>query len=135
MRVVLDTNVLVSALLNAKSPPGQALELWRRGRFELLSCEEQLEEFRRVTRYEKIRQRLPQALAGRLVNELRSLAAMVGSLAQVDLSTDPWDNFLLGLAQSGHADFLVTGDKAGLLDLHRHGSTMIISARHFLERI
>jgi putative PIN family toxin of toxin-antitoxin system len=134
LRVVLDTNVLVSALLNAKSPPGQVLELWRRGRFELLSCEEQIEEFRRVTRYGKIRQRLPQALAGRLVNELRSLAAMVRSLTQVDLSADPWDNFLLGLAQSGHADFLVTGDKAGLLDLHRHGSTMIISVRHFLEQ-
>lgn len=133
MRVVLDTNVLISALLAERSLPAKLLLHWRQGRFTLLSCEEQLEELRRVTRYPRIRERLSPAIAGRLVNELRSLAALVGNLPEVDRSSDPWDNYLLALAQAGAADFLVTGDKADLLSLARHGRTAIVTVRHLLE--
>jgi len=74
MRVVLDTNVLVSALLITASVPARLITLWRQGRFELSTAPAQLDELMRVTRYPKIRARLQPALAGRLVNELRDLA-------------------------------------------------------------
>ncbi len=66
MRVVLDTNVLVSALLMDSSRPAQLISHWRQGRFTLLTAAPQLEELMRVTRYPKLRARLKPALPGRL---------------------------------------------------------------------
>ena len=74
MRVVLDTNVLISALLVELSPPAQLITHWRQGRFTLLTAALQLDELIRVTRYPKIRTRLKPALAGRLINDLREVA-------------------------------------------------------------
>jgi len=68
MRLVVDTNVLLSALMSAASPSARILALWRNRKFDLLTSAEQPEEIARVTRYPKIRARLPPALAGRLVN-------------------------------------------------------------------
>lgn len=87
---------------------------------------------RRVTRYPKIRERLSPAIAGRLISDLRGLTEMIGNLPEVDLSPDPWDNYLLGMAQAGRADFLVTGDKADLLGLDRHASASIVTVREML---
>lgn len=133
MRVVLDTNILVSALLLESSLPAQLLTDWRRGRFDLLTSTPQLEELYRVTRYPKIRDRLKPALAGRLVNELRQLAQWIEPLPSVDVSPDPYDNYLLAIALGGEADYLVTGDKSDLLFLEKHGKTRILSVRSFME--
>ena len=50
---------------------------------------------------------------------------------------DPDDDHVLAcaLAEVTRADFLVTGDKSGLLSLKKHGRTAIVSARKFLEVI
>lgn len=135
MRLVLDTNILISALLSEQSLPAQILAHWRKGQFTLLCCDEQIEELRRVTRYPKIRERLPSALAGRLINELHGLAAMIDRLPEVDVSRDRWDNYLLALAEAGDAQFLVTGVKADLLSLDRRGKTRIVTARQVLGHL
>ena len=44
---------------------------------------------------------------------------------------DSADDFLLALSEAGKADYLVTGDKSGLLVLDRHKATRIVSAREF----
>ncbi len=125
MRLVVDTNILVSALLATSSLPAQLVVLWRAGRFDLLTAAEQLDELMRVTRYPKIRARLAPAIAGRLVNDLRALAVTVETLPLVDVSPDPDDNYLLALAASGAADFLVTGDKRDLLGIAVYQGTKI----------
>lgn len=51
MKVVLDTNVLISALISPHNPPDLILQSWLAGDFELLTSEDQLEEIRRVSRY------------------------------------------------------------------------------------
>ena len=134
MRLVIDTNILVSALLAASSLPAQLVVLWRTGRFDLLTAPEQLDEVMRVTRYPKIRERLAPAVAGRLVNDLRALAITVDKLPVVDASPDPDDNYLLALAAAGAADFLVTGDKRDLLRLAVYEGTKIITVRDFLTQ-
>ena len=73
MRVVVDTNILISALLSERSLPAHFVVLWRAGLFDLVTSSEQLDELIRVTRYPKIRARLVPARAGRLINELRTL--------------------------------------------------------------
>jgi putative PIN family toxin of toxin-antitoxin system len=132
MRVVLDTNVLISALLVEASPPAQLITHWRQGRFTVLTAAPQLDELMWVARYPKIRARLKPALAGRLINDLREVAVMVEALPPVDISPDPYDNYLLAIASGGDADYLVTGDKSDLLALRHHDKTKIVSVRDFI---
>jgi putative PIN family toxin of toxin-antitoxin system len=88
VRLVVDTDVLISALLVQNSLPAQLITLWQEGRFDLLTAADQLDELRRVTRYPKIRERLTPALAGRLVNELREVAILVQDLPVVTVCAD-----------------------------------------------
>lgn len=133
MRVILDTNVLVSALLVQSSAPARLVELWRDGSFVLLTSAEQMEELRRVTRYPKLRTRIAPSVAGRLINEVRARADMVDAPPAVALSSDPFDNHLLAAAISGRANFLVTGDRPGLLALAAVGTTRIVTVAAFLQ--
>lgn len=132
MRLVIDTNVLLSALMSSTSPSARIFALWRGRAFDVLTAAEQIDEVGRVTRYPKIRTRFAPAIAGRLVNQLRDVAIVVEKLPKVDLSPDPDDNYLLALAQAGQAQFLVTGDKR-LLSLKRHQSTQIVTPATLVE--
>ena len=132
MRLILDTNILIAALITRGTPPDQMYKAWRDGQFTLITSELQIEEIRRVTRRDGIRFRIHPAEAGRLVNDLRRLAATIENLPTIDISPDPYDNFLLAMAQAGQADVLVTGDKRDLLALLRHQRTHILTAREAL---
>jgi len=132
MRAVLDTNILISALLTHQSVPATIIDLWDNGAFELIVSEMQIEEFRRVSRYTKIRTRIVPSAAGELVAGLRKYGISADPLPQVDRSPDPFDNYLLAMAEAAGADYLVTGDKADLLALERHAGARTIRAREFL---
>lgn len=132
MRLVVDTNVLISALLSEASLPAHLIALWRQGKFDLLTSAGQLDELMRVTRYPKIRARLAPALAGRLINELRDVAVIVDGRPAIAVSPDPNDDYLLAIAVAGAADFLVTGDKRDLLALRLYEGTKIMTVRDFL---
>jgi putative PIN family toxin of toxin-antitoxin system len=134
VRLVIDPNILVSALLAATSLLAQLLVLWRTGRFDLLTTTEQLDELMRATRYPKIRERLAPAVAGRLINDLRAFAVTLDKLSEVEVSADPDNDYLLALAAAGAADFLVTGDKRDLLGLAVYEGTKIITVRDFLAK-
>jgi len=132
VRLVIDTNILISALLAGSSLPAHLIALWREGRFDLLTSADQLDELMRVTRYPRIRERLAPQLAGRLINELRDIAVVTKNLPVVTVSPDPFDNYLLATAAAGSADFLLTGDKRDLLALKLYKGTKIITVRDFL---
>jgi putative PIN family toxin of toxin-antitoxin system len=132
VRLVIDTNILISALLVSASLPAHFVVLWREGRFDLFTSAEQVAELMRVSRYPKIRARLTPALAGRLINDLRKVAIMVANLPTVDTCTDPYDNYLLAMAAAGAADFLVTGDKRDVLGLKLYQGTRIVTVGAFL---
>ena len=132
MRLVIDTNILISALFGDASLPAHLVGLWREGRFDLMTSAEQLDELMRVTRYPKIRAHLSPPLAGRLINELREVAVVLNNLPTVTVCPDPYDNYLLAMARLGAADFLVTGDKRHLLSMKLYEGTKIITVRDFL---
>lgn len=131
MRVVLDANILISALLLSTGHPAEIYRAWPSGRFILLTCPEQLNELRAALRKPALAERIRPYKAGRLVNELKKLAIVITALPRIARSPDPTDDFLLALAEAGRADYLVTGDKSGLLALHSHRTTRILSAAQF----
>jgi putative PIN family toxin of toxin-antitoxin system len=131
MRVVLDTNILLSALMVQTGNPAAIYRAWQEGRFTLLTCAEHLDELRATLRKPAIAQRIKPYKASGLVNEIKELAEMVDALPRVRPSPDPSDDFLLALSEAGRADYLVTGDKGGLLALKQHKGTRIVTARAF----
>jgi uncharacterized protein len=133
MRVVLDTNILISSFIRPKSEARQIYEAAKSGRIALVTCDAQFEEFRRMTRYPKVQPYISPAEAGTMLNELRELALYYVVNEKVDVSPDPADNYLFALAQASEADYLVTGDKDGVLALGRHGKTQIVSVRKLME--
>ena len=137
MRVVLDTNVLISALLGSRrqppSPPARILAAWRAGRFEVVTSVAQLDEIKRVLSYQKIRARLNEALANALIEDFFNVALVMAVVPEVLASPDPDDDMLLAIAQVSDADYLVSGDKVGLLSLVQFGRTMIVTVRDFME--
>jgi len=135
MRVVLDTNIRLSALLNGEGIPGRVVSVWLQGRFLLVTHTLQLDEIRTVTRRPRFRSRFRPAEAGRLVNLIHDNAEFVRRLPRVQRSADAADDFFLAMCEAGDADYLVTGDKAGLLELKTHGHTAIVTARVFLDLI
>ncbi|MBI3797184.1 MAG: putative toxin-antitoxin system toxin component, PIN family [Deltaproteobacteria bacterium] len=131
--MVFDTNVLISALITRTAPSAQLYEAWKARRLTLVTSETQLEEFAQVSRSPQVRRFFKPAEAGRLVNELRSLARVLKKLPSVTVSPDPADDFLFAMTKVGRADYLVTGDKAGVLALRKYGKTRIVTARQLIE--
>lgn len=133
MRVVLDINILLSALMVRGTPPDRLYEEWRHGCFDLASAERQLEELSRVSRRPFFRTRLKASEIGRMINDIRRLALMCDPLPSVAVSPDPNDDYILAIAQASAAEYLVTGDKSDLLALQRHGGTRIVAARELVR--
>lgn len=77
MRVVLDTNVIVSGLLRRGSPADFLRQAWVDKRFTLVTSELQLDELRRVSRYPRLRKYLSPHEVGRLVGQIRRHAVVI----------------------------------------------------------
>jgi uncharacterized protein len=117
LKIVLDTNILISAAARPNNAAGKIIEAWFDHRYTLLTSEFQLDEFRRVSRYARIQQFLPAHRAGAMVNELRSRAIILKPKSIPDVSRDPDDNFILVVAVSGNANYLVSRDRLDILVL------------------
>lgn len=135
MRVVLDTNILVSALIVPTGKPAAIYNAWVEGKFTLLTCAAHLEELRSTLLKPRVAELIKPYKAGRLVNQIKRLAQDVDPLPPVERSPDSTDDFLLALSEAGNAKYLVTGDKSGLLALGRHKATQIVSANDFLASL
>jgi putative PIN family toxin of toxin-antitoxin system len=131
MRVVLDTNIIVSALLAPAGKPAAIVRTWLEGGFTLLTCAAHVDELRSTLQRPHIAERIKPHKAGRLVNQVKKVAEEIDPLPRVARSPDPTDDFLLALCEAGKADYLVTGDKSGPLALGRHKGTQIVSAGAF----
>ena len=134
MRVVLDTNVLLSALISSHGAPDTIYRAWRAARFELVTSTVQLDELRRVSRYPKLKTILPAHRIGAMLNNMQR-AVVLGHLPNlpegIELN-DPNDAFLFTMALASEANYLVTGDRrAGLLQRGSAGHALIVTPARF----
>lgn len=113
MRVVLDTNILVSGLMFPDSVPGRIVTAWFEAEFDVVSSHEQLAEISRVLAYPKIRRVLGWN-EQRIERFIRRLYVRVDCVrpvpATMETPRDPDDAVVLGALLAGNADLLVTGD-------------------------
>lgn len=135
MRVVLDSNILLSALISPHGPPDRIYRAWRAARFELVTSNTQLEEIRRASRYPKLQAVLRPAQVGLMINNLQRALVLEDLPSDFEIS-DPDDAFLLALAKEGEADYLVTGDRrAGLLQRGSVGRARILTPTDFCAEV
>lgn len=108
MKIVLDTNVLVSGLLSPGGPPGRILDLVTSGRILLLFDDRILAEYRDVLARPRLRI-APVEAAGILELIERDGLLTVAAPLAIELP-DPDDLPFLEVALAGRADFLITGN-------------------------
>jgi uncharacterized protein len=99
MRVVLDTNTLVSAMIASTGNPAEIVNAWLDGKFTLLTSAEHVDELRTTLQKPRVAALIKPHEAGRLVNQTKKLAEDVGALPDVQRSADPTDDFLLAMSE------------------------------------
>ena len=132
MRVVIDTNVIVSGL-NFPGNERLVLELALRGRFELCLSPFILEEAAGVLgrKFDWAEERSSQAL--RVMGDAATVIEPPRLPEVID--GDHADNRILECAVAASADYLVTGDRRHLLPLEEHRGTRIVNAPRFLSTL
>jgi putative PIN family toxin of toxin-antitoxin system len=129
VRILLDTNILVSGLLSKTGPPYRLIEAYQAGQFELVTSVRQIEEFARVLEYAHLRRRITRLQSSALLETIDVNALMVRELPSVAYSPDPDDNVILAAAIAGGADVVVSGDKRHMLALGSVKGIRILTAR------
>jgi uncharacterized protein len=136
MLVVIDSNVLLSALLASTGPPARIYKAWREKQFDLVTCSEQLVELRAASRYPRLSNAIRPHRFGVLVNQLKQSVIKTEPIPQLHTAHDPQDSFLLNLATFINAHYLVTGDKQSRILLRKAvGETRILTAREFCDQV
>lgn len=133
MKLVLDTNILVSALLTKNTPPDQIYQQWVSGLFDVVSSNWQLDELKRVLGYKKLRPFIRKSEANLLIENLDSIAIIVSDLVPIQVSRDPADNWIIATAIAGEANLIVSGDKSDLLALGSVKGIEIVNPRTALN--
>jgi putative PIN family toxin of toxin-antitoxin system len=134
MRAVLDTNVIVSAVLSAGSPPDSVLRAWRKEAFQLVSSAPLLRELETVLKRDHIAGRLGWSPSERraFIADLREGAIVVIPEKKMEVVlADPSDNKVLEAAVAGHADYIVSGDQH-LLSLKTYDGVQIVTPARFV---
>jgi len=132
MRIILDTNALLSGLLISQGAPAKLLEAWERKLFTLVACDALIAELRDVASRPFFRARLRASAVELLAAGLRDFCFFCQDLPSGPTAPDPKDSYLLALAEASAAEFLVTGDKE-LQSLKHHKSTRIVSPAAMIE--
>jgi putative PIN family toxin of toxin-antitoxin system len=133
IRVVLDTNVLISALL-FKGELTRMVGLWQRGKMIPIISKETFDELRTVLEYPKFS--LSRAEIKSLIEqEILPFFEVVNVSKHVKgACRDPGDDKFISCAISANADYIVTGDR-DLSDLKKYQSVRIIHASDFIKMV
>ncbi len=130
MKIVLDTNVLVSGII-WKGTPRQVLELWADGKWQPFASMDMVVEYQRVIL--ELTAKYPETTvdAMELLNEFVASCVIVKPIVtEKKISRDPDDDKFILAALSTNADYLVSGDN-DLLTLEKFGGTEIIKPSAF----
>ena len=130
-RVVIDTNVMISALLFG-GEPGKLITLWKEKRIQPLISQEILDEYVRVLVYPKFELSADDVgyiLYGEILPYFDTVVTRRGSMI---VAEDPSDYKFIRCAQSGRAGVIISGDQH-LLRLKSYRKIRIVTPARFLR--
>ncbi len=128
-RVVLDTNIIVSALLVPAGTQASVLLLALRGDIALYISKPILAEYEEVLRRPRFKLQLRQIETA--LNDIRKVGHLVEPADTLSISAHESDNRFLECAEAADADYLVTGNIRHFPQTHKH--TKIITGRRLLD--
>ena len=130
LRVVPDTNVVVSAALFPQSPPGEVIDYAMRQK-AIIASAATLAELNDVLLRPRFERYLQEARRLEFLQHLEQEAELVTITHRITACRDPKDDKFLELAVSGNASHIITGDN-DLLSLHPFRNIPIITPAAFL---
>ena len=134
LRIVVDTNVVVSALLKPQSYPALILSLFIRGDCMVCLSEEIFTEYEAVLAREKFK-RLEEARVKELLSIFKRRTLWVVPKVSInDVAKEPADKVFLECALEAKADFLITGNIHHFPAKNFH-NTLIVTPREFVDHI
>lgn len=135
MRLVLDTNVVASAMLWGGNPL-KLLQVRREKRAELYTSTAMLAELTDILARPKFDKKIAASAltVDQLVDRYAELAQMVRPMAIPRIAPDPDDDVVIGTAIAAKADLLVTGDRP-LLSVGEYQGVRIVSVAEALQRL
>ena len=136
VRVVIDTNLLLSAILTHRGNPARILNLFRKDLIEIAISDDILKEMDRVLHYPKLKKRhgwSPQEIS-LFLKELRQFCIVVQPPTRESLiiEKDPTDDKYLDCAVASEANYIITGDQ-DLLGIGQYQGIKIVTPKVFLE--
>lgn len=134
IRVILDANIYISALLKPTGSPSQLLQKGLDGAFETILSEAIFLEICRVLNYKKIKERLSYTddQIKKFLERLVDISSWTSDEIAVAACEDPKDDIYLSCAKESQANFLVSGDEH-LLKIKNFEETRIVTTRQFLD--
>jgi uncharacterized protein len=131
IRVVLDTNVVISAALIAEGLPAAIFDLAMKQIILMIVSPAILAEYEKVLNYPRLKLE-PSRIKG-FLSDIRKAGELVTPRHTLQISRDESDNRFYECAEAGKADFLITGNTQHF-PVH-HKSTKVVTPREFIELI
>ena len=133
MKIILDCNIWVSFLIGHQAQLVQ--QILTDPRFDVYACGELMEEIHDVSARPKIRSRINDEELDDFFRIIYAFCRMAKIEQQAESNIrDPKDLYLLSLAESVEADYIVSGD-ADLLELQKHKQTKMLSLAEFKTKM
>jgi putative PIN family toxin of toxin-antitoxin system len=133
MRVVLDANIIISAMPASVHAPSQILDLWLRGQIDAITSQSIIASTERALQKPYWQNRRDLGLIEQRLNALIALMPRVDPTPGIHgVAEDDEDDLVLATAVAAGAEFLVTGDRY-LLGIGEFRGVRIVTARDFLD--
>jgi putative PIN family toxin of toxin-antitoxin system len=136
LRVVVDTNLIISGTAASSGAAYELLEAWREGKYILVTSPQILSEIHDVFMRPKIQSTFgfTEEDAQKVIKTFSAQAYVTAGTAVIPtVSPDPDDNMFIACAIEGSASYIVTGDKHHLLPIQTYNGINIITARYFID--
>jgi len=139
-RIVIDTNILVSAILTPKGNPAKVLKLVLEGKLNLIISPAILEETQQVLRYPRLvklmkKNKITMKEVYDFLEKMSKVAVITPDQLKIDaIPDDPADNKILACGLEGEADYIISGNHH-LTDLKIFQGIKIVNPADFLTII